>query len=39
MDFFMKHGVCVKATLECTENVLEMVAGETSGMKIEIENL
>ena len=39
MDFFMKHGVCVKATLECSEDVREMLAGETCGMKIEIENL
>jgi len=39
VEFFMKHGVCVKATLKCSEDVLEVLAGAASGMKIEIENL
>ena len=40
IDFFMKHGVCVKATLECTEEILEQLpVSEYYGMKVEIENL
>ena len=39
MDFFLKHGVRVAATLHCTEDVLEQLNGLTSGMKIEITNL
>lgn len=39
MDFFLKHGVRVSATLHCTEDVLELLAGETQNMKIEIANL
>ena len=39
MDFFLKHGVRVAASLHCTEDVLEQLNGLTSGMKIEITNL
>ena len=39
IDFFMKHGVKVCTTLECSEVVLEQLAGQTSGMKVEIEDL
>ena len=39
MDFFLKHGVRVAASLHCTEDVLELLNGLTSGMKIEITNL
>jgi hypothetical protein len=39
MDFFLKHGVRVSASLHCTEDVLEQLNGLTSGMKIEITNL
>ena len=40
IDFFMKHGVCVKTTLECTEEILEQLpVSEYYGMKVEIENL
>lgn len=39
MDFFLKHGVRVAASLHCTEDVLELLNGLTSGMKIEISNL
>lgn len=39
MDFFMRHGVKVCATLHCTEDVLEQLNGLTTNMKIEIDNL
>ena len=39
MDFFLKHGVRVCATLHCTEDVLEQLNGLTTGLKIEIDNL
>ena len=39
MDFFLKHGVKVCATLKCTEDVLEQLDGLTTNMKIEIDNL
>jgi hypothetical protein len=39
IEFFVKHGVNVRTTLKCTEDIFEMLAGETSNMKIEIENL
>ena len=39
MDFFLKHGVKVCATLHCTEDVLEQLNGLTTNMKIEIDNL
>ena len=39
MDFFLKHGVKVSATLHCNEDVLEQLNGLTSNMKIEIDNL
>ena len=39
MDFFLKHGVKVCATLHCTEDVLEQLDGLTTNMKIEIDNL
>jgi hypothetical protein len=39
MDFFLKHGVRVSASLHCTEDVLEQLNRLTSGMKIEITNL
>ena len=38
-EFFLKHGVKVCSTLHCTEDVLELLNGMTSGMKIEISNL
>ena len=38
-EFFLKHGVKVCSTLHCTEDVLELLNGLTSGMKIEISNL
>jgi hypothetical protein len=38
-EFFLKHGVKVCSTLHCTEDVLELLNGLTSGMKIEITNL
>ena len=38
-EFFLKHGVKVCSTLHCTEDVLELLKGLTSGMKIEISNL
>ena len=38
-EFFLKHGVKVCSTLHCTEDVLELLNGMTSGMKIEITNL
>lgn len=38
-EFFLKHGVKVCSTLHCTEDVLELLNGITSGMKIEISNL
>ena len=39
MDFFLKHGVKVCATLHCTEDVLVQLDGLTTNMKIEIDNL
>ena len=39
MDFFLKHGVKVCATLKCTEDVLVQLDGLTTNMKIEIDNL
>ena len=39
MDFFLKHGVKVCATLHCTEDVLEQLNGLTTNMKIEIIDL
>ncbi|MCR5644014.1 MAG: hypothetical protein K6G32_11875 [Prevotella sp.] len=39
MDFFLKHGVKVCATLHCTEDVLEQLDGLTTNMKIEIVDL
>ena len=39
MDFFLKHGVKVCATLHCTEDVLEQLNGQVQNMKIEIDNL
>ena len=39
VDFFLKHGVRVCTTLQCTEQVLELLNGLTSGMKIDIVNL
>ena len=39
IDFFVKHGVSVRTTLKCTEDVFELLAGETTNMKLEIENL
>ena len=39
VEFFLKHGVRVCATLKCTEDVLELLDGQISGLKIEIENL
>ena len=38
-EFFLKHGVKVCSTLHCTEDVLELLNGMSSGMKIEISNL
>lgn len=38
-EFFLKHGVKVCSILHCTEDVLELLNGMTSGMKIEISNL
>ena len=39
MDFFLKHGVKVCATLHCTEDVLEQLNGQVQNMKIEIIDL
>lgn len=38
-EFFLKHGVKVCSTLHCTEDVLELLDGQTCGLKIEISNL
>lgn len=38
-DFFQRHGVKCCCTLLCNEDVLELLNGQTSGMKIEIEDL
>ena len=38
-EFFLKHGVKACSTLHCTEDVLELLNGQTSGLKIEIDNL
>lgn len=37
MDFFLKHGVKCITTLRCKDDVLEMLDGLTSGLKIEHE--
>jgi len=39
VDFFLKHGVRVCATLHCTEDVLEQLGGQVQNMKIVIDNL
>lgn len=38
-EFFLRHGVKCCCTLKCTEDVLELLNGQTSGLKIEIDNL
>ncbi len=39
VEFFLKHGVKVNATLHCNEDVLEQLSGEVQNMKIEIEDI
>ncbi len=39
VDFFLKHGVRVCATLHATEDVLEQLTGEIQNMKVVIEGL
>ena len=39
VEFFLKHGVKCNYTLRCTEDVLEVLGGETNGMKVKIDNL
>ena len=39
IEFFVRHGVCVRPILKCSEDVLGLLDGETQNMKIEIDNL
>ena len=39
IEFFARHGVSVRTVLKCSEDMLELLAGETQNMKIEIDEL